>query len=273
MIGGSADAGARGPTVPHAAVPGIPGAAQDLGPYPRLARDFFARDSVVVARDLIGREIVTGIGGQRVVVRLSEVEAYAGGADPASHAYRGETARTAVMFGPAGFLYVYFVYGMHWCANVVTGRAGAASAVLLRAGAVVDGVEVAAQRRPRAGCDTLARGPAAVTAVLGITGSATGLDLCAPDASLYLRTGTPAPEGAVRTGPRVGVSAAAELPWRFFRAGDPTVSRYRAGARRRPTGRGSGPTPGSGSPIPATGQQGRPAPGISAGSAGPAMSD
>jgi DNA-3-methyladenine glycosylase len=110
-----------------------------------LPRSFFEREVTVVARDLLGRVMVARSAAGTVAVRLTEVEAYAGVDDPASHAFRGRTPRTAVMFGPAGHLYTYFVYGMHWCANIVTGRDGDASAVLLRAGVVVDGIEVDAQ--------------------------------------------------------------------------------------------------------------------------------
>ena len=122
-----------------------------------LPRSFFDRPSLEVARDLLGRDLAH----REVVVRLTEVEAYAGPEDPASHAYRGVTPRNAVMFGPPGFLYVYFSYGVHWCANVVCGPDGFASAVLLRAGVVVGGLEVARSRRVTARNDAeLARGPA-----------------------------------------------------------------------------------------------------------------
>lgn len=254
-----------------------PAGEAPTGPDPAgmaLPREFFARDPLVVARDLIGRDIVTGSGPGRVVVRLSEVEAYAGADDPASHAYRGETARTAVMFGPAGFLYVYFVYGMHWCANVVTGRAATASAVLLRAGSVLGGFEVAGQRRPRATPVSLARGPAALTGVLGITGADTGVDLCEPDGPIQLGAGNPAPAGSVRTGPRVGVSAAADRPWRYWRADDPTVSRYRAGARRRPVTPRKGPASvGPAEPAEPAGPAGPASPAIPDGSVPLAMPD
>ena len=116
--------------------------------------------STVVARDLLGRVMVARSAAGTVAVRLTEVEAYAGVDDPASHAFRGRTPRTAVMFGPGGHLYTYFVYGMHWCANIVTGRDGDASAVLLRAGVVVDGIEVARVRRPpRSGITNWAADP------------------------------------------------------------------------------------------------------------------
>ena len=168
-----------------------------------------------------------------VAVALSEVEAYAGPADPASHAYRGPTRRTEVMFGPPGFLYVYFVYGMHWCCNVVCGPAGEASAVLLRAGRVVAGAELARARRPAARTDVeLARGPARLASALGIAAPANGADLLDPASPVRLRSGTPVPDSAVRRGPRVGVAAAADVPWRLWVDADPTVSPYRAATRR-----------------------------------------
>jgi DNA-3-methyladenine glycosylase len=164
---------------------------------------------------------------------LSEVEAYAGPVDPASHAFRGRTPRNAVMFGPPGFLYVYFVYGMHWCCNVVCGPAGEASAVLLRAGRVVSGVDLARVRRPAARTDTeLARGPARLAGALGIDRTAGGADLLDPASPVRLRAGTPVPAAAVRAGPRVGVAAAGDVPWRLWVDGDPTVSAYRPGVHR-----------------------------------------
>lgn len=175
-----------------------------------------------VAPQLLGATIRRG----PVAVRLTEVEAYLGEADPASHAARGRTPRNAVMYGPAGRLYVYFVYGMHWCANVVTGPEGVATAVLLRAGEVVDGIEVARLRRPGATDRDMARGPARLASALGLTGADSG-DLA------DLEPGPPLPPAAVRSGPRVGVAVAAETPWRFWIDGDPTVSPYRPATRRR----------------------------------------
>jgi DNA-3-methyladenine glycosylase len=189
---------------------------------------------LAAARDLLGAVLEVDSPQGTVAVALSEVEAYAGPVDPASHAYRGRTARNAVMFGPAGFLYVYFVYGMHWCCNVVCGPAGEASAVLLRAGRVVAGEAVAQARRPTARTDAeLARGPARLATALGITGSGTGADLLDPASPTRLRAGTRIADAAVVSGPRVGVAVAAEVPWRFWIADDPTVSAYRPGTRRR----------------------------------------
>lgn len=205
-----------------------------------LGRDFFARDVLEVAPDLLGRVVVTDGPQGPVAVRLTEVEAYAGPDDPASHAFRGRTPRTAVMFGPPGHLYTYFVYGMHWCANIVTGPDGRASAVLLRAGTVVDGLDLARRRRPTARRDDhLARGPAGLAAVLGWRRDDNGRDLC-PDAPspadrswAGIRTGTPAPPHERVAGPRVGVSRAADVAWRFWIRGERSVSAYRAGTRPR----------------------------------------
>lgn len=203
------------------------GRVQGLGRA--LRRSFFARDVLTVAPALLGRVVVSHAPDGPIAVRLTEVEAYAGPLDPASHAYR-RTARSEIMYGPAGFLYVYFVYGMHWCANVVTGADGTASAVLLRAGEVIAGLPEARRRRPTARRDVdLARGPAGLATVLGVTGADTGIDLLDDDGPLELRAGTPAV--AVAQGPRVGVSAAADEPWRFVEVGNPTVSAYRRGTR------------------------------------------
>lgn len=160
-----------------------------------------------------------------VTLRLTEVEAYAGSDDPGSHAYRGRTPRNEVMFGPAGRLYCYFVYGMHVCANLVTGPVGEAGAVLLRAGEVVAGLELARERRPGVRDRDLARGPARLCTALGLglTDSGAVLDLTLP----------PHPVGPVASGPRVGLRLAAERPWRFWLPGDPTVSSYRP-AKRAP---------------------------------------
>jgi DNA-3-methyladenine glycosylase len=189
-----------------------------------------------VAPRLLGAVVSHATADGVVAVRLTEVEAYAGPADPGSHAYRGPTPRTAVMFGPPGHLYVYFSYGMHWCANVVTGPDGSASAVLMRAGEVVQGHDLARERRPAARTDRdLARGPARLARALGLTGASDGADLRSSAVRLVPRSRrVPAP--LVRTGPRVGVSGeggdATRFPWRFWLDGEPTVSVYRPSVPR-----------------------------------------
>jgi len=198
-------------------------------PGRRLARSFFARPALDVAPDLLGCMVrhrsVDGV----VTVRLTEVEAYAGaGEDPASHAHRGPTPRSAVMFGPPAHLYVYFSYGMHWCANVVCGPKGTASAVLLRGAEVVEGLELAQSRRPQArGVADLARGPAKLTTVLGLDGGSDGLDIAGRGSPVTIHVGTVAAPTDIRTGPRVGISSAAEAMWRFWLDGEPTVSSLR----------------------------------------------
>jgi DNA-3-methyladenine glycosylase len=197
----------------------------------QAARLLLSRSSVDVAPLLLGATLSSTLGGARVSVRITEVEAYAGGLDPASHAYRGQTRRNAVMFGPAGRLYVYFIYGMHWCMNVVCGDPGVGTAVLLRAGEVVDGADAARARRPAArSASDLARGPARLAACLGITGAQDGADLLDPDAQVALQLPAAPPEQYLR-GPRVGVSAAADEPLRFWLPGHPTVSAYRRAPR------------------------------------------
>ncbi len=163
-----------------------------------------------------------------VAVRLTEVEAYDGGNDPGSHAFNGRTARNAVMFGPPGRLYVYFTYGMHHCANVVLGAEGDPAAVLLRAGEVVEGRELARRRRPRSPDRDLARGPARLCQALGIDLRHNGAEL--DRGPLTLTPGDPPSD--VDSGPRVGLRKAAERPWRFWVAGDPSVSVYRPAVAR-----------------------------------------
>ncbi len=199
-----------------------------------------AVSAVVLAPRLIGAVVVSDVAGQQVAIRLTEVEAYEGPADPASHAFRGPTPRTAVMFGPPGHLYCYFTYGMHWCANVVCGPAGAASAVLLRAGVVIRGVEPAFARRSAARHERdLARGPGRLAACLGLARHTDGLDLCDPASPVRLEALPARRRPGVVSGPRVGIRVAVERPWRFWLAGDPTVSTYKAGGRTRsgPPGR------------------------------------
>lgn len=202
---------------------------------------WLARSSLDVARGLLGAELRTTTAQGSVTVRLTEVEAYCGSQDPGSHAYRGRTARNATMFGPAGRLYVYFSYGMHWCANLVTGTEGTASAVLLRAGEVIDGVELARLRRPTSRADRdLASGPARLATALGLSGSDDGAALegsdvvnAREDRSTRVSLRVPVePVDRWQQGPRTGVSGAGgsglHYPWRFWVTGDPTVSRYRA---------------------------------------------
>jgi DNA-3-methyladenine glycosylase len=244
----------------------MPG-AEGRGPASAvLPREFFAAPALEVAPRLLGCVLEHETGAGLVALALTEVEAYEGLADPASHAYRGRTGRNAVMFGPPGHAYVYFTYGMHFCVNIVCRPEGTASAVLLRAGRVIEGIPLAAARRAagrndaghRAGGQErpggpgdpgrpagtgapgvispavereLARGPARLCQALGIDRGLDGADVCDRGSPLRIR---PAPEAGpgrpvpdISRGPRVGISAAADRPWRFWLTGDPTVSPYR----------------------------------------------
>jgi DNA-3-methyladenine glycosylase len=256
-----------------------------------IPREFFARTSVEVAPDLLGCVLEHETAEGLVAVELTEVEAYAGRADPASHAYRGKTARNAVMFGPPGHAYVYFTYGMYFCVNLVCqGDDDTASAVLLRAGRVIEGEELARARRARrrargdrnsasqdsasqdsasqdnasqdsasqdnasasASQDSasrvsaglaardLARGPGLLCLALDIDRSLDGADVCVAGSPLRVRrrqtgagTNVRSGEKEICSGPRVGVSAAADVPWRFWFEGDPTVSAYKPWVARR----------------------------------------
>lgn len=197
-------------------------------------REELALDPVDLARLLLGAVLEADAPEGRIGVRLVEVEAYRGLDDPASHCYRGKTPRNAVMWGPAGHLYVYFVYGMHFCANVVGTEDGQPGAVLLRAGEVVEGADIVRKRRPNArGNGELAKGPAILTSVLGLAREQNGLDLTDPGSPVRLRAGERVPADNVRTGPRVGVAMAMDTPWRFWIDGSPAVSTYRRGGKRR----------------------------------------
>jgi DNA-3-methyladenine glycosylase len=208
--------------------------AKARGAGPRvLGRAFFARPALVVAPELLGCVIEHDSAQGSVAVRLTEVEAYQGDLDPASHAFRGPTPRNSIMFGEPGRVYVYFTYGMHFCMNLVCELPGTASAVLLRAGEVVAGVDVAVERRGDVRARDLARGPARLTVALGVGRADNGADACDPASDLRIGSAPAAVEAAIRSGPRVGVSSGSTVPWRFWLDGDPTVSTYRAHARRR----------------------------------------
>ena len=214
-----------------------------MRPGPLVTPDELLGRPEVVAPSLLGCWLITERPEGTVAVRLTEVEAYSGaGDDPAAHSHRGPTPRSAVMFGPPGHLYVYFSYGMHWCANVVVGHEGEGSAVLLRAGEVVAGLEPARSRRPASSTERdLARGPARLTSALGIGPDDRDAWLLSPSSPVRLHHGTP--PASVTAGPRVGITHAADLPWRFTETGAPTVSAFRAGVRttRRAAGQDGAP--------------------------------
>lgn len=187
---------------------------------------FYARPPVLVAPDLLGCLLVREWAGERLAGRIVEVEAYWGAKDAASHAYRGPTDRNRVMFGPAGQAYVYFIYGMHFCLNAVTGQEGEASAVLIRALEPIVGVETMRQRRGQQAVRALCNGPGKLCQALAIDRALNGLDLTA-GSGLWLESGSPPAEG-ISAGPRLGVrgdAAALAAPWRFWLAGNAHVSR------------------------------------------------
>jgi DNA-3-methyladenine glycosylase len=177
----------------------------------------------VVARELLGRHLVRMIGGRLLVARIVETEAYRQD-DPASHSFRGRTARTEVMFGPPGRLYVYFTYGMHYCMNVVTGRDGEGSAVLLRAAEPLAGIEEMQGRRGVRRVTELCSGPARLTQSFGVSGEHNGVDL-AVGGDLFIARGTRVPDSSVGNSPRIGIRVAAEEPWRYFELGSGFLSR------------------------------------------------
>ncbi|MGI9624640.1 MAG: DNA-3-methyladenine glycosylase [Acidimicrobiales bacterium] len=188
----------------------------------RLGRAFFDRDPLEVAPDLLGKVVLAGERSGSIV----EVEAYRGSDDPGSHGYRGVTPRTEVMFGPPGHLYVYFSYGMHWCANVVCGPPGVCGAVLIRGLSPLTGLAGMYTARPKAKRDRdLCSGPAKLCASLGIDGRHNGINLMGSQPPVEVRDrGVEVRDAAVSTRIGLGEGKGQELPWRFYVAGDPNVS-------------------------------------------------
>lgn len=188
-----------------------------------LPRDFYTRDPRVVAPALLGKVLLAADGRAG---RIVETEAYCGAEDPAAHTYSGPTPRNATMFGPPGHLYVYFSYGMHWCANTVCGGIGEGWGVLLRALEPLKGIERMRQSRPSAVRDTqLCSGPARLAQALGITGANDGADLVLGDQGYRIVDDGLALQEDIIAGPRIGISRAVEQPWRWHLAGNRHVSR------------------------------------------------
>ena len=186
---------------------------------PHLPRDFFARPTLDVARELLGARLVRLDNGQRLAGWISEVEAYIGESDLGCHARAGRTPRTQVMYGPPGHAYVYFTYGMHWCLNFVTEAEGFPAAVLLRAIQPCEGLEIiAARRRPQPPAHWT-DGPGKVCQALGIDRRHNALDLCSPNSELFIEFSPPIPSENVTIGPRVGLNSVPEpwrsMPWRY----------------------------------------------------------
>lgn len=185
-----------------------------------LPRRFYERPTLAVARELLGCVLVRRYRGQILSGYITETEAYIGKEDPASHAFRGMTPRTAVMFGEAGHVYVYFVYGMYWCMNVVTESKGVAAAVLLRGLWPKEGAQSMARRRfgtitlTQAQKKNLANGPGKLCTALAIDKTLNGVDFL--DSKLAIIPGKKIPESAVQTSGRIGIRAATDYPWRFY---------------------------------------------------------
>ena len=193
----------------------------------RLQRAFYARDTLTVARHLLGQRLVRILDGQRFSGRIVEVEAYIGQGDQACHAARGLTPRTKVMFGPPGFAYVYFIYGMYHCLNVVTEREGFPAAVLIRALEPLEGLPLMRHLRQNRPDDKLTNGPGKLCQALGITREMNGADLVSNEV-LFIEKETPVSDEAVQTTPRINVRGderALTVPWRFLIKESPFCSR------------------------------------------------
>lgn len=195
-----------------------------LSPFGKpLPRAFYARETTLVARELLGRVLIhaspEGIGAGRIV----ETEAYRQD-DPASHSYRGQTPRNAPMFGAPGTVYVYIIYGIHWCFNVVTAQEGTGEAALIRALEPLEGIALMERRRNLADLRRLCRGPGSLCAAMEITGALNGADLTQPG-TVWIAEGQPVPDPQVVSTQRVGITRAVHYPWRYYVANSRYISR------------------------------------------------
>jgi DNA-3-methyladenine glycosylase len=186
----------------------------------RLPREFFNRNTVTVARELLGHRLVHLENGKRLAGIITEAEAYCGEQDLACHAKAGRTPRTEVMYGPPGFAYVYFTYGNHWLFNCVTQPEGEPEAVLVRGIQPTEGIEIIAERRGKQPRSKWTDGPGKLTQALGIDGQHNKLDLIAPEALIFIEEGIDVPDELVTTGPRIGLNTVPEpwksKPWRYL---------------------------------------------------------
>jgi len=193
----------------------------------RLPRQFYARPTLTVARELLGQRLVRALDGGRLAGQIVEVEAYLGEADQASHARPGRTLRNAPMYGPPGHAYVYFIYGMYYCLNAVTERRGSPAAVLIRALEPLEGLEAMRRHRPGRSDRDLTSGPGKLCQALAIDRTLNRADLCHGDA-LWIEADAPLTDEQVATSSRIGVRGdprALVAPWRFFVRGHPCLSR------------------------------------------------
>lgn len=192
----------------------------------RLGRTFFSRPTASLARDLIGCVLVSREGDVPVAGRIVETEAYLSEGDPASHSHRGETPRNAAMFGKPGFAYVYLIYGMHHCLNVVSAKAGVGEAILIRALEPLEGLELMRARRGGVRDRELCRGPGKLAQAFGLSLEHDGLDLCGGALGVWPASAAPSSAaGRIVAGSRVGISKAVELPLRFVLVGSRWASR------------------------------------------------
>jgi DNA-3-methyladenine glycosylase len=189
-----------------------------------LPRDFYASDTVKVARGLLGKRLVRIKGKDRMVGRIVEVEAYRGSRDPASHAYHGLTPRNAPMFGEAGHAYIYFTYGNHYCLNITTQHVGTPGAVLIRAIEPLEGLRAMRRLRPKVHDSNLTNGPGKLTKALGINKSLNKTDMTKRRSLFVEESDRPVP--GIRRSARVGISQGKDRLWRFYVAGNPCVSRH-----------------------------------------------
>lgn len=197
--------------------------------FQRAGKELFALETLHLAHTLIGCRLVTAVEGVRSSGIIVETEAYGGAEDPAAHSFRGETPRTQVMFKKAGHIYVYFIYGVHYCVNVVSEREGTGGAVLLRALLPDEGRERMQERRGRMEGDALAKGPGNLCKAMGIDLSLNGEYAPESERIWIEEPRDPLPLPILRS-PRIGISKAKELPWRFYLSGCPSVSKGPAGA-------------------------------------------
>ncbi len=189
-----------------------------------LPRKFFDRPTLEVARDLLGHYLVRRLENKILVGKIVETEAYIGEGDPACHAARGKTRRNAVMYGPPGYAYIYFIYGMYYCLNVVTEREGFPAAVLIRALEPLMGIETMEHLRKQSKRAQLTNGPGKLCQALALTRDQNGLDMCIPG-EIFIAEGQPVPDDQVIVDGRIGIREGNEHPWRFFIKDSPFVSR------------------------------------------------
>jgi len=193
--------------------------------YKKLPRSFYLRPTLIVAKDLLGKYFVRKLGKQTLVGKIVEVEAYLGEKDPASHTYRGKTKRNEVMFKKGGHLYVYFTYGMHFCANVVTEQEGIGHAVLLRAIEPIKGIDLMRKNRGLATDKpekNLTNGPAKLCEAYGIAREENGTDLLGD--KIFITTGESITKGSIAASQRIGIRKAIDKKWRFYIKGNNFVS-------------------------------------------------